>query len=200
MINVVDVNPAKDLVLVKLLAVDDIYENLITVENSDEETIAIRYGEVISVGPDVDLPEHCKDLKIGEVAVFTQFAGYYIPTNESHIYKVIRGYDVIGKALKVKDLTDAEKVIPTGNRLLVEEVDLANDDDGIIINKSDPALADLSYGKVLNISPVATKLNLKINQLVAYPPYVGTDIRAYTSEKERALKMIVEEDILFTIK
>ena len=180
MINVVDVNPAKDLVLVKLLAVDDIYENLITVENSDEETIAIRYGEVISVGPDVDLPEHCKDLKIGEVAVFTQFAGYYIPTNESHIYKVIRGYDVIGKALKV--------------------IDLANDDGGVIINKSDPALADLSYGKVLNISPVATKLNLKINQLVAYPPYVGTDIRAYTSEKERALKMIVEEDILFTIK
>ncbi len=200
MIDIEKVIPTKDMVIVKLLNIDEVYEDLITLEKSDELEVAVRYGEVISLGPDVDSPTHCRDLKPQEKVVFTEFAGYYIATDDKNgIYKAIRGYDIIGKYMKEDDITTADLLIPTENRVLVEIIDFTKEDDGIIVSASDPKLADLTYGRILKINKSINKLNLVVSQEVAFAPYVGSFVRNYESEDKKALKVIVEDDILFTL-
>jgi co-chaperonin GroES (HSP10) len=195
MIKISNVVPRKYNVVVRLLNLDEIYESLITQTASTEDRIAIRYGEVVSKGPDADKPGHCYGLKVGDIVIFTEFAGYYIPTNND-VYKVIKGYDIIGK---IKDVKMVETLKPTGNRVLVEVFTEEDMLDGIILNNAkDPRLADLDYGKIVRIGDEANKLNLQTENLVAFPPYVGTTIRDYESSDKKQLKIIVEEDILFT--
>lgn len=199
MIDIKTIVPNKDLVVVKLTNIISTYENLLDVNHSSETDIAARYGEVISIGPEATLPEHCLGLKVKDIAIFTEYAGYYIPsTDTDSLYKVIRGHDIIGKHMKESDISDKDSAIPTGDRVLVEIIDIANQQDNIIINTQDPKLADLSYGKILKINESINKLKLTVGQQVAFAPYVGTFIRNYESDKKKALKIIVEEDILFT--
>ena len=101
--------------------------------------------------------------------------------------------------MKEDDISNKDSAIPTGNRVLIELVDFTKLEDGIIIDAKDPKLADLAYGKVVKINESINKLNLTVNQLVAFAPYVGTFIRNYESEDKQALKIIIEDDILFTI-
>ena len=200
MIDINKVNPTKDIVVVKLVNLEEIQANLLAVDHSDETDIAVRYGEVISIGPDATLPEHCEGLIKGDIATFTEYSGHYVPTTDSeHLYKVVRGYDIIGKYMNVKDIENKANAVPTGNRVLVEIIDITEQNNGIIIDNNNPTLADLTYGKILKINASINKLKLAKNQLVAFAPYVGINIRNYESDKKKALKMIVEEDILFTL-
>ncbi len=200
MIDIKNVIPVKDLVIVKLVNVDAIIEGLLATNHSDETAIAVRYGEVISIGPDALLPDHCKGLIKGDISIFTEYAGHYIPTTDSkNLYKVIRGYDIIGKHMDVKSIIDTVSAVPTGNRLLVEIIDITEQEDGIIIDNNNPTIADLTYGKILKVNTEINKLNLTVGHHVAFAPYVGTYVRQYESEDRKALKLIVEEDILFTL-
>ena len=101
--------------------------------------------------------------------------------------------------MKEDDISNKDSAIPTGNRILIELIDFTNPEDGIIIDVKDPKLVDLSYGKVIKVNDSINKLNLSVDQLVAFAPYVGTLIRNYESEDKQALIIIVEDDILFTI-
>ena len=195
MLDITKIQPKRSLVTVKLLNLNEIYESLITQDQSSEDVIAVRYGKVISMGPEVDTKQNCKDLKANEIALFTEFAGYYIPTTEN-ICKIIRGYDIIGKTT---DVNDFNKLTPTSDRVLIETVDISKMSSNVILeNASDPKLADLKYGKVIKVGPELTDTKLKKGQLVAYAPYTGTIVRHYESEKKQELSIIVEEDILFT--
>jgi len=194
-----NVVPARDIVVIQLVKLDHALEELMTPNTSTEEEIAVRYGRVLSIGPDVDSILHCKDLKVGEIALFTEFAGHYITSDDKNLYKVIRGYDIIGKMDKEYDIINEKNLAPTGDRVLVEEIDTTIDSSGLIINESDPTKADLLYGKVVSVSELANTLGLVKDQVVAYPPYVGTVVRHYESDKLKTLKVIVENDILFTI-
>jgi len=197
--NIKNVVPARDIVLVQLVKLDHALEELMTPNISTEEEVAVRYGKVISIGPEVDTIQHCKDLKVGEIALFTEFAGHYVTSDDKNLYKIIRGYDIIGKMDKEYDVIDEETLSPTGDRVLVEEIDTNIDSSGLIINESDPTKADLLYGKIVSISKLANTLGLVKDQVVAYPPYVGTIVRHYESDELKTLKVIVENDILFTI-
>ncbi len=201
MIDINKVVPTKDLVVVKLLNLNQIQDDLLLQDQSSETNITVRHGEVISMGPNATLPEHCNGLKIGDHAAFTEFAGHYIASSDSqNLYKIIRGYDIIGITMKSNDDTiDVDSLTPTGNRFLVEIEDLTQTDDGLVINTSDPRIAELEYGKISRVSNLESKLNLTVGQLVAFPIYAGTTIRHYESEDKKALKVIVEEDILFTV-
>ncbi len=200
MISVGKIVPTKDIVVVRLVNLDAVQKGLLSIDHSDEETIAARYGEVISMGPDVLLPEHCAELSKGDIAIFTEFAGHYVPTDDSkNLYKIVRGYDIIGKHTNMENIADVNAAVPTGNRLLVEIIDITDQADGIIIDSKNPALADLTYGKILKINKNINKLNLSEGSLVAFAPYVGTDIRNYESDSRRALRILVEEDVLFTM-
>jgi len=195
MINVENIVPKRDIVIVKLLKIE---ESLFTPDLSDEQNIAIRYGKVTSKGSLADSLEHCPGLEVGDTVVFTEFAGYYIPT-EKDLYKAIRGYDIIGKSMKeINDKKDLD-IIPTGDRVLVEIIDLTKDSDGLITNISDPRLADMIYGKIIKINPEINKQNLKVGQHVAFAPYAGTTIRNFESDESKELRIIVEHDILFTV-
>lgn len=200
MVDILSVVPMRDMVIVRLLNLEDTYEDLITVNKSDELEIAVRYGEVLAMGPDVDSPKHCQDLKLQEKVFFTEFAGYYIATEDTeYIYKAIRGHDIIGKHMKEDDILDVDSAIPTGDRVLVEVIDFTREADGLIIQSSDPKLMDLMYGKVVKLNETTSNLNLTLGQEVAFAPYVGVSIRNYESEDKKELRIIIEDDILFTI-
>jgi len=195
MIDISNVTPKWDLVIVKLSNLEATFNELIIQDRSDSTDIAIRYGEVIAIGPLATTIEHCPGLHKGDKVIFTEYAGYYIASKDSeNLYKVIRGYDIIGKYMEEKTLT-----IPTGNRVLIETVDFTKQEDGLIYDAKDPKLADLHYGKVLKVNNQINKSNLFEGQLVAFPTYVGTIIRHYESDENKELKIIVEEDILFTV-
>ena len=189
------INPTRDKVVIKMLKLDEIYDTLITQAQSKEEEIATRYGEVLSLGPDVDKHGSCKNLKIGDTVIFTEFAGYYIPT-DSDLVKIMRGYDII---CKTKDVKDFSKLEPTENRILLEVVNPDSMQDIILADNKDPRLADLSYGKVLKTGPT-TELNLSPGDFIAFPPFAGITVRHYESEENKELKTVLEFDILFTVK
>lgn len=190
--------PHKDSVIVKLVNIESINTGIIAPDMSGAETVAVRYGEVVHIGPLVGALEHCPGLAKGEIAVFTEFAGYYIPTDED-LYKAIRGYDIIGKFTNATMTNIKEEVIPTGDRLLVEILDFAKTEDGLYLKDDDHRLGALFFGKVIKVNLLINSLGLTEGQVVAFPPYVGTTIRHYESDDKPELRVIVENDILFTV-
>jgi co-chaperonin GroES (HSP10) len=199
MLDVKAIVPLKDRVVVRLLKVEEVYDGLVLQAESDKEHIAIRYGEVVAIGPDADSHGNCPGLVTGDYVVFTQYAGSFLPTDDNeNLYKLVKGYDIIGKTDKM-DNVNSNNFEPTSNRLLVEVVDLEKEDGGIVTNGAkDPRLAELNFGRILATGPEATE-NLKEGQLIAFDPYVGTVIRAYQSDEEPELRIIVDFDAVLTI-
>ena len=193
------IEPVADMVLVELIRLDEIIDGIITETESTAENVAIRYGKVIAMGGLVDSHPHCKGLKVGEIVVFTQFAGYFIATKEQVMIKLIRGHDIIGK-YENEDAMKETKLIPTADRLLIEEYD-ADEGSDLIMSTSmrDPRLTDLSYGKIISIGPSVKNKDFKENMIVAYASYVGTVVREKESEEDKPLKTIVEFDILMMV-
>jgi len=198
MIDTNNIKPAKDSVIIELLKLEDVYDELITTEASNEEDVAVRYGNVLSIGPEVDSNTHCENLKVNDTVLFTEFAGYYITSDEDRIFKVIRGYDIIGKVMSITDISNSN-FIPTSDRILVEEIETDSTSNEVIIETSNPAMGDLLYGKIIKVGDSVQNDKLKEGLLVAYPTYVGTVVRHYESDKLKILKIVVENDILFTI-
>ncbi len=194
-----NVKPLNDMVLVEVINLDDIQKDLITTQQSDEMSIAVRYGKVLAKGDKVNLPEHCKTLEIDDIAAFTEFAGYYVVTKEKILLKLIRGYDIIGKCKTMKDIENL-KITPTANRVLVEEYDMNAGSDLILTSTArDPRLADMFYGKIIDVGPSVKNKDLKVGTIVSYAPYVGSIIREKESDEVKPLKIIVEEDILLIV-
>lgn len=189
--------PQYDMVLVKMINLESIEDSIQEMRTSNAHEIATRYGEVVSMGRNAKLPEHCSSLNIGDIAVFTEFAGYFVAT-EDDLYKLIRAYDIVG--IMSKDM-ELERVEPTANRIMVEELDSNIQEDGLLLSTSDkdPRLMDLVYGKVIKLGPDIKNNDIAEGSVVAYAPYVGTLIRHMTSTDSPALKIIVEEDILLKI-
>lgn len=189
-----NVDPSKDMVIIKLVNLD---ANMTM--QSDEDSVAVRYGEVISKGPEVDLPIHCSGLEIGEIAVVTEFAGYHLATNDGTLCKTVRGYDIIGKCKTMEDIENSI-VTPAADRVLVEELDINEGSDLILGSNNDPRLTALNYGIIKLIGPDLKDKTLVPGLIVAYPPYAGTTIREYESETNKALKMLVEIDVLLKVR
>lgn len=199
MIDAKNIVPQRNSVIVKITKLQETFDELVTPDVSDEQNIAVRFGEVISTGPDATSLEQCPGLKKGDIAIFTEFAGYFIATGDNNLYKVLHGSDIIGKYMSEKDIEKRESAIPTGNRVLVSVEDLTKGDDGLIMDAKDPRLADLIYGKVIKVNDLINNLKLKKGQTVAFAPYAGTSLRNYESEEKKELRIVVEEDILFTV-
>lgn len=190
-----DIIPNNDMVLVEMVDLD-----LMQAYQSDSMEVAVRQGEVLTKGAKASLPEHCPELEVGNIAVFTEFAGYHIITKDDKMLKLIRGYDIVGKYENREDM-DTDKIQPTADRVLVEEYSPDEGSDLIFNSKMhDPRLTDMYYGKILDVGPSVRNSAIKKGVVVAYAPYVGTIIKEQESDKVKPLKIIVEDDVLMMVK
>jgi len=193
MIDINKVNAERDTVIVKMV-VDK--GALLTEKMSSEESVVVRKGVVVHIGKDVDSDDSCKNLEIGDIVLFTEFAGYYIPTSDSNLHKAMKGYDIIGKMKN--DKMEVKDLIPTANRVLVE-VDNGTGE-SLFDDIRDPRVADLSYGKVVAIGDSVKELDINVGDIVAFPPYAGVVVQEHESIDIQEMKTVVEFDILFTVK
>jgi co-chaperonin GroES (HSP10) len=152
------------------------------------------------MGPDATSKEHCPGLKDKDTVLFSQFAGHHVSTREDKFVKIIRGYDIMATLEDINNITDSN-VHPAANRILVAAKYRDETDDGLILNVDearDPALADLDYGVVLKKGP-ACELPIEVGQTVAYTTYVGECVQKQPEENVAEYRVLVEDDILFTI-
>jgi len=168
-------------------------------EQATKTQVEMYYGKVEKIGPEVLDPKHCPGLMVGDIAIFSQFAGSYIATSDDKLHKIIRGYDIMGIT---EDLNEINEVTlrPTADRVLVEVFHKELTDEGIYLNPEDakdPRLQDISYGKILKLGP-SVKTDLKVGDTVGYDPWVGEAIRKRTSDDRPELRIIRADDILFS--
>ncbi len=196
--NVDGVIPQKDLVLVNVepTEIGGLYlgEN----EKSRVGQIRLYKGTVEALGPQATDSEHCPGITIGDIAVFSQFAGGYIATNDNKLHKIIRGYDIMATTTDKDNITEST-VSPTADRILVESIIQDTSEDGLILSESiarDPALTDIKYGRVLSTGP-STRGGIVHGTVIAFDIHVGEVIRDRTSDDSPELKVIREDDILF---
>jgi len=190
-----EIKPYASSVIIKLLNTDEIYDELILQDQSNEDDISTRYGEVISIGPEVLTPEQCSTLSVGDIAIFTEFAGHYLDTEDTtSLFKVLRGFDIIAIVKEVKNM---ETLMPTGNRLLIEVKDITKSD--LALKGNDPKKAALAYGEIKKVGTDLTSSDLTPGRYVGFAPYVGTIVRHYESDDLPELRIIVDYDILFTV-
>jgi co-chaperonin GroES (HSP10) len=120
-------------------------------------------------------------------------------TNDGELYKCVRGYDIIGITSNVYDMNNFT-VTPTADRIFVEIIDKTVSEDGVILgaNAKDPRLADLTFGKIIGVG-AGVKAKWVVDAIIAFPSYVGTEIRPFVSAEQPELRMIVEGDSQFHI-
>ncbi len=192
------VEPQKDLVLVSVfdavLEKDGIY---LGHNESKPQDIAMYFGSVEKLGPSATDDLNCPGLRIGDTAMFSQFAGHHISTREDKSYKVIPGYDIVAVVADPKDIT-VNTLAPTADRILVSVQFVDGSEDGLILSDSevkDPRLTDLDYGIIEKVGPTSTRF--VVGQLVAYEPYCGVIAKHKRTLDDKELKLIREDDILF---
>jgi co-chaperonin GroES (HSP10) len=197
--NINSIEPKQDMVLVEVTTLVD--SELVITEDSLPDKPAMRFAKVISMGPDVTSKEHCPGLKVGDHVSFTEFAGYHLAVDSKDIVKVIRGYDILSIITDMNNI-NSDTVVPTTDRLLVEELPQGVEQDGLFLGNAsaDPRLASLNYGKVLSIGPSCLDKTITKDSIVAYAPYVGETIREYESEDKKGLRVVRQPDVLLTMK
>lgn len=195
--NTENVNPTKDLVVVAIQSKEE-EDGLYTGE--DEATayqIEVHYGVVEALGPEVTQPPHCPNLNKGDIAIFSQFAGSYIATNDNKLHKIIRGYDIMATTTDLNRINE-DTLSPATDRVLLKVYHADVDESGLYLSgddQKDPKLVDLGYGEILKVGP--TTNGFKAGDLIAYDPYVGETIRKRGSTQELELRVIRGDDILF---
>jgi len=192
------IEPQKDLVLVNVqnsVEKDGVY---LGQKKNTPENIIMYLGEVEKLGPSATLDINCPGLQIGDIAMFSQFSGHHIATDNDKSLKVIPGYDITAIVSDPENISETT-LTPTSDRLLVTVKMTDESEDGLILSKEesrDPRLTDLDYAIILQTGK-STKLGYRVGQLVAYEPWCGVVAkeRRFTGDSE--LKLIREDDILF---
>ena len=198
MLDVKTVEPLKANVVVRLKT--ELGELFLQSE-SDEESVAIRYGDVISIGPDVELPAGCPGLKVGDSVIFTQFAGYFLPTDDTEsLYKMIKGYDIVAMAEEFDTENLEEAWEPTADRMMVQVVDLTKTDGVALGGARDPRLAELIFAKVIKKGKLSSLAGVDVGDTVAFDPWVGTTLREYESDDKPELRIVIDLDVLLVVK
>ena len=200
--NINKVKPAKDNIVIKIVEPND--DNKLfsaRISNQDDKNAEFSFGEVLAIGPTANDVEHCPNVATGDNVVFNRFAGAHIATDDvNELYKIMGGYSIMAKIDNINNL-NSDTVTPTSNRLLIKVKYKDQDDSGLILladAASDPRLEDLDYGTIVKVGP-SCKLGYKVNDIVAYNPYAGENIRNAISADIPALRVLIEEDVLLTI-
>lgn len=163
--------------------------------------IQIQHGEVRKLGPDARAENACPGLKIGDTALFSEFAGYHIVTNDDIMHKLIGGHSIMATTTDISS-PSVETLNPTSDRLLLEIQYTYAEEGGLVLNEEeakDPRLQDLAYGVIKKLGPNCPDI-FQEGDLVGYQPYAGETVRERGSRQEPELRVIHANDALFVNK
>lgn len=151
------------------------------------------YGEALDLGVDADKNDQCPGLKKGDKVIFQQLGGFMVPTKDGYC-KIMDGYNIVAKMTDMENI-NADTVIPTGDRILVEILGekLVSEEDIYDDSKSDPREQDTQKGLVISCGPMADQLPK--GTIVYFDPYCGNLI---VNEEDLMLKTVNSFDILFS--
>lgn len=171
---------------------DDIYVG--SAPMASKSNIEYYYGKALSLGDKATESDQCPGLEDGENIIFSQFAGYGVPTEDGYC-KIIRGHDVVAKVTgNFEDMTE-ETVKPTGDRILVKIIGEGLVKDGIYDDsKEDPRVALTQRGEVIACGPEAKQYEK--GAIIAFDPYCGNLI---LNEADCKLKTVNQFDVLYTL-
>jgi co-chaperonin GroES (HSP10) len=159
-----------------------------------KSNIEYYYGSALKLGDKATEESQCPELKEGENIIFSQFAGYGVPTTDGYC-KIIRGHDIVAKVTSNFENMTEETVKPTGDRILVKIIGEGLVKDGIYDDsKEDPRSALTQKGEVISCGPEAKKY--KKGTVVAFDPFCGNLI---LNESDCKLKTVNQFDILYTL-
>ena len=199
--NMNGVRPQKDLVVVNVQPRETTGLYLGGEEQATKERVEMYYGVVEALGPLATEVKHCPNLNINDIAIFSQFAGSYIATNDDKLHKIIRGYDIMATTTNLESI-DELTVTPTADRLLIVVLKQDVTAEGLFLTEEDsrdPRLSDIKYGVVIKLGP-STNGGVEVHDTIAFDLHVGETIRYGTSDDTPELKVIREDDILFIKK
>lgn len=191
-----DVKPQTNNLVVEVKKLDDVVDS-IYVGNSnalEEDAMPTEFyvGEVKSLGKEVNGELQCPEVVKGDLAIFSQWAGQVIPTEDGYA-KVITGYDIVAITKDIKMTKDTIK--PTGDRILVELVEDSKVKDGIYMDETDdPRNSVTQKGKVISCAKGADKY--KAGTMVFFNPYDGNLI---LNQDGVQIKTVNSRSILFTL-
>lgn len=197
--NIEGIKPQKDLVVVDIRPrqLQGLY--LGGNEQAAKTKAEMYYGTVKAMGPLVDNERHCPGLNYDDIAIFSQFAGSYISTNDDKLYKIIRGYDIMATTTDLENINE-KTLTPTADRILVSVVHKEVTSDGIYLDRDDardPRLKDIDYGTVVSVG--SEVVGFAVGDEVAYDVHVGEALRERSSDDEPELRVMRIDDVLFLI-
>lgn len=155
-------------------------------------------GEIVALGESEKIEELSPGLKIGDNVLFSQFAGYHVPTGRDVFAKLLTSTDIhckVQNGMKLK----LEEATPVGDRLLLEVLPEEEvTESGIIVGKqdTDPRQLDAEKCKVRGIGP-NVKDEYEIGDIVYIPQYVGNTV---ILDDGMRVKTVNYFDILFIVK
>jgi len=150
-------------------------------------------GKVLKVGSKAKDEEQCPEVEEGMYAVFSDLAGYPVPT-EDGFCKVVRGHDIIALISEIDNM-NAETIIPTGQRILVEVIKEGVVKDGVYdADANDAREKATQKGVVISCAKGAEQF--EPGTIVAFEPYTGNPIHV----GDTFYKTINSFDIEFIIK
>lgn len=151
-------------------------------------------GTAVKLGDKANSAEQCPELVEGMGVIFSQIAGYQVPTTNSYC-KLVRGHEVVALVTNMDDM-NKETILPTKDRILVELIDESVIQDGIYDDtKNDPRDGVTQRGKVLKCAAGADQY--PVGTILAFDPFCGNLI---FNDGKIALKTVNSFDILFSLE
>lgn len=164
-------------------------------------------GTVVAIGDAKEVHKDNPGLKAGDKVIFSQFAGYHVPTSKEIFSKVVHSHDIHAKTKKLMKFGN-DDVIPTNDRLLIKIIlpgkalgdGVRELESGIIVSEKnvkdadDPREVDSQKAKVLAIGPKVK--DYEVGDIVFIPTYVGNAITVTSGD---ILKTVNYNDVLFKV-
>lgn len=167
---------------------DGVYQNNRNSVDNTVMPIEYYFCKIISFGELAKNKDQCPEIKVGNFAFISQFAGQVVPTVESYT-KVVSGYNIVA-ITEDKDMK-IENIKPTNDRVLVELIKNSDLDEEIFSSqKSDPMDGDTQSGIILEVG--SNVEDYKKGDIVYFEPFCGSLIM-------KNIKTINHLDILFTV-
>lgn len=191
-----DVKPQNSNLVVEVKKLDEVVDSIYVGNQNtvEEDAMPTEFyvGEIHSLGKTAASKLQCPEAKVGGLAIFSQWAGQVIPTEDVYA-KVITGHNIVATTKNLK--METKDINPTGDRILVEIITEDKEKDGIYMDvQDDPRNSVTQKGKVIKCAQNAD--HYKVGTFVYFEPFDGSLI---VNKPGLQLKTLNSRSILFAI-